>query len=173
MADPHPRAKGMRERLSRSRERHRENAREILGLRQKYKAQSRCERRIISSAGLWAGRTIGQHSGDPVDHAFEIIEHFVVPKADDLETLVRQIDGAGSVLVCLEGVLVAVEFDYQRSFEAAKVGDKRTDGMLAAELDSELTPAQAMPEELLEYGGVASKAACASGGVGVHRVRQR
>jgi hypothetical protein len=81
---------------------------------------------------------------DGQQHAFQILQHIVVPEAKYAEALRLERLRAGEI--GLWGVLTAIDLDDQAAFEAAEVGDVLADGPLTAEfMAAELTGSKPVP----------------------------
>jgi hypothetical protein len=69
-------------------------------------------------------------------HAVDVLQHIIVPEAQDAIALRSKIDGS----LCISGnvlrliVLRSIDFDDEASFVAGEVSEVRTDGGLPAEV---------------------------------------
>ena len=78
--------------------------------------------------------------------AFGLLQHVVIPEAQDAVALVLQKQAALLVVGLLVGVLSAVQFDNQPDCRGGKIGDVTANDVLAAEFDAvQLSAAQAPP----------------------------
>ena len=80
--------------------------------------------------------------------AFGLLQHVVIPEAQDAVALVLQKQAALLVVGLLVGVLSAVQFDFdnQPDFRGGKIGDVTANNVLAAEFDAvQLSTAQVSP----------------------------
>ncbi len=93
-------------------------------------------------------------------NSVEIIEHVVVPEADDAVAMFCQFCGPGGVGSLLDGMLPAIELDRECSRRAGEIDDVAADRMLAAEFPFRHSLAQCTPEHSLDVGAVASQLAC-------------
>jgi len=83
-----------------------------------------------------------------VEYSFDLLQYLSVPESKDSKTGLFQPLGADFVvspLPCL-AMLISIQFEYQTCLQAAEVSDVRADGMLAPELEAELSVAQTTPE---------------------------
>ena len=78
---------------------------------------------------------------------FKALNNFCVGEADDVPALLFEISGSFSVMLRGQTVGVAIDLEHHHRRAAGKIGDKRADYGLAAELDaSEALGAQVIPE---------------------------
>jgi hypothetical protein len=74
---------------------------------------------------------------DMFKHVICSHQHIVVPKAKYLVAIDCKLAGSRGVVIRLREMLATVEFDYQASFDASKVGDVPCDWILAAKFVTE------------------------------------
>ena len=71
---------------------------------------------------------------NPLQDRFDIVHHFIIPKAQYSIALLHQKSGPSSIRFLLRCMLSTIQFHDQAIFRAAEVGDEVTDGMLSPEL---------------------------------------
>ncbi len=92
------------------------------------------------------------------NHPVCVSENVIVPEPQDPEALGLQPSRTGLVILGLESMMAAVEFDDQFRRETNEVGDERTDGRLTAKSKAvDLLAAQAVPETALGVGKIFSQ----------------
>ncbi len=69
---------------------------------------------------------------DDGGNAFDVAQHFVIPKSQHLETLRTKPVGAATILLGLPSMLTAVDFDDEAALQADEIGDVRAERDLAA-----------------------------------------
>ena len=82
------------------------------------------------------------------DDAVNIIHHFIIPKADDIVALRSQIFCSFRVVFRLPrfGVLTAIEFNDEFLFDAYKIGNVVSNGVLSSEFNAQLVVADMRPK---------------------------
>lgn len=84
------------------------------------------------------------------EHCREIGEHIIVAEAEDLVAVLRQVFGAGGVLLDVLVVHGAINFDGEMGGRAVEVEHEWPDRVLAAKAKPGNPPtAQCLPEHLL------------------------
>jgi hypothetical protein len=91
---------------------------------------------------------VPQRLGDPLEDAFNVRKHLVVPEAQDSIAVRFEKCGALCVALALKCVLPTVELKNQLCFWTAEVHDERSDRMLAPELRPAHLPITQPPPEL-------------------------
>jgi hypothetical protein len=76
---------------------------------------------------------LAQSPDDARQYTFRVLEHLVVPKANDREAFCFEPTGAKFVGLGLLSMLPSVELDHQAAFEADEIDDKPAQERLAAE----------------------------------------
>ena len=77
----------------------------------------------------------------------------LVPEADYAITLLGKISCSRGVLLLLLGMLTAVELNNQAPFDAAEIGEVRTDAVLSAEFETAEAPGSEVLPQLSFLGG--------------------
>jgi len=98
-------------------------------------------------------------AGDGLQDSLEILEDFVIPEAEDSETSRSQPAVALGVRLAFE-MLTSVDLNEELPWQAGEIDDVGPDGDLPAELRSQDSPAQLLPEEGLRVGQVAAEVSC-------------
>src|SRR5215469_2400710 len=83
-------------------------------------------------------RAAGVHSacfGDPPEHAVGVLEHIVVPEANDPPAVVFEPFSSPVISHSLRRVLSAIELDDERLIPTNEIGDEWPDRDLAAKLE--------------------------------------
>ena len=84
--------------------------------------------------GVSGGRRLIYLLGDPLQNTIHILDHFIVPKPENEETLRFQPIGSLAFVGGRRCVLAAVEFDDQQMLEAGKIHDVPAYGCLPTKL---------------------------------------
>ena len=71
-----------------------------------------------------------------LQHSVNICKHFVIPKAQHSIAFLFKIKRTFLIRLGLLHVLAAIKFDYQSTFNATEVRNKRTDRMLPTEFST-------------------------------------
>ena len=101
-----------------------------------------------------------QRIRDAGQHAFEIPQNVIIPESDDFESVGLQPRGSRGVLLCLFGMLAAIDLDDQLMPQAAEIDDVIADRMLTAKLRAiEALRAKVLPEEAFGLGLFATETA--------------
>jgi hypothetical protein len=80
---------------------------------------------------MWVPQLLQNH----LLHALDIRKDVGVPKPDDAPAALFEPRRA-PVIVCIVGVLPAISFNDQATFEADEIDDERSEAMLAAEFEA-------------------------------------
>jgi hypothetical protein len=110
---------------------------------------------------------LGEVVHNRLNHAFNIIHHLIVPKANDFVALRFQIFCSLVVVFLLFQMLTPIQFDNQFCFGGAKIGDVLSDGVLSSKVDAQLVVADVRPKFSLGGRGFFPKFDGAVHGVGV------
>ncbi len=96
---------------------------------------------------------------DSFSNAGAVLQDFVIPKSNDLETLRCQPATSLGIAVFTSGMLTAIDLDHQLRFKAHEVDDVGADGGLAAETPAfDLSIAQQHPKASFGLGLVRTQA---------------
>jgi hypothetical protein len=95
----------------------------------------------------------GQLAANSFEHSVGVLQHIVVPEADD--AVAEALDGRGAGRIDLQGMLPAVEFDRQPRVAAGEICDMGPERELADELGAvQLTAAKMASQTLFGIGAV-------------------
>jgi hypothetical protein len=93
-------------------------------------------------------------------NSFDVAQYLVIPEAKYSETCRAQVHRAGVIFLGVFRVLPAVYFDDQHCFEANKVENVVSKGMLPAKSEAAHLPApQTLPQAQLRVGHVIAQSA--------------
>ncbi len=111
-----------------------------------------------------------QFLADALDHCVGVVQHVVVPEADD--AVAEALERARALRVDLRAMLATVDLDDEVRGAAGEVGDVRSDRELEDELGAfELARAEVVPEALFCVGALAPEFA-GNGGEALFRQRR-
>ena len=97
-------------------------------------------------------RFIFQRKLDDFDNAVDIIHDLVVPKADNFVSQCFKIFCAFCVVFDLFQVLTAIQFEDEFLFDADKVRDEVSNGVLPSKVDAQLVVTDVRPQFTLGGG---------------------
>ena len=99
-----------------------------------------------------------QHFANSLQHACKIRQYVMVPKTQDSISMRFEKLSSGVIRCDLFRVLPPVEFHNQSALQATKVGNERTNCMLAPELSlTQLSVTQLRPKLFLRVGNITSQ----------------
>ena len=93
---------------------------------------------------------------DGLQHAVEIIKHFVVPKPDDAIAITRYLRVASGVRLHPFATLSAIKFDHELSRRTGEVGDTSSDRVLPAKLPGHDPLAQRPPQYSFDVSSISA-----------------
>jgi hypothetical protein len=125
---------------------------------------SRANRRALSSShdlfpsplrGRIKEGGISQGFDNHVNNSIDVLKYIVIPKSQDIETLIPQPGISLNIVSYLLTVLSAVDLDDQSFFQTNKIDDVASQRLLAAKLKTVYLPeSEFPPKHTLGIGGV-------------------
>jgi hypothetical protein len=131
---------------------------------------SQADRRALSSShdlfpsplrGRIKEGGIAQGFDNHVNHSIHVLKYIVIPKSQDIETLIPQPDISLNIVSHLLTMLSAVDLNDQSFFQTNKIDDVASQRLLAAKLNTvNLPESEFPPKQPLSVRGVFPQLPC-------------
>ena len=101
-----------------------------------------------------------ERSGDALEHTIKIIEHLIIPEANNAIATSPKLHAATIVRFCTARMLAPIELNDELRLRAGKIDDALADGMLSPKLPRRKALAQRVPQDALDVGSSTAETPC-------------